>query len=201
MIISGISGVLLAGGRSRRMGQDKRRLTVGGKPLFQRALSVFQELFPQIIVVVAEDSSVTEGLQHQVVSDLIPGKGPMGGLYTGLSFSQNPYVFLAACDMPFLSPPLVLRLCENTKDSDVSMVQLRTGFQPMQGVYSKKCLSPLKDLIEKDQLQMQNLLDSSGLSINIVDQETIKDLDENFVSFINVNTPSDLEMANKLCSS
>ena len=131
------------------MGQDKRGLIVGGKPLFQRVLSVFEKLFSQIIVVVAEDSSVTEGLNHQVVSDLIPEKGPMGGLYTGLSYSQNPSVFLAACDMPFLFPSLVLRLCENTKDFDVSMVQLRTGFQPMQGVYSKKCLPALKVLIEK----------------------------------------------------
>ena len=182
-------------------GQDKRGLSVGGQTLFQRVLSVFNEIFLETIVVVAEHSGITEGLKHQVVTDLIPEKGPMGGLYTGLFYSTQPSVFMAACDMPFLCIPLVGRLCEISKNADITMVQLQTGVQPMQGVYSKKCLPTLKDMIEKNQLGMQNLLDTSGLAVKIVDQETIIDLDKNFVSFMNVNNPSDLEMANKLCRS
>ncbi len=201
MNLEAISGVLLAGGQSRRMGQDKRRLSVGGQSLFCRVLSVFEELFAEVIVVVAEQSTVTEGLNHKVVTDLIPGKGPMGGLYTGLSYCTKSSVFVAACDMPFLRLPLMKRICETSKNYDATVVRLSIGIQPMQGVYSKKCLPILKEMIDMDQLGMRSLLSRSELTIKLVDEENIKDLDPNCVSFMNINTPSDLEMANKLCRS
>ncbi len=189
----------MAGGLSRRMGKDKRAVAVDGETLFNRVLHVYEELFKEIIVVVAEPSAITDGLSHAVVTDLIPQKGPMGGLYTGLSHATESRVFTAACDMPFLSVPLVRRLCEFSMNSDVTMVRLDIGMQPMQSIYSKKCVAALQSLIDENQLEMRSILSRPELVHHIVDQEQILDLDPHCVSFMNVNTPSDLEMANKLC--
>ncbi len=202
MKIANVSGVLLAGGQSRRMGQDKRLVLVDGVSLFQRVLSIFEQVFTETIVVVAQHSSVTEGLSHRVVTDVIPGKGPVGGLHTGLFYSREPFVFLAACDMPFLEIALIQRICQLSKESDnadACMFELSTGIQPMQGVYSQKCISSLESMIRNDQLSMQGLLNRTELKVQTLDQAKIEDLDPNFVSFMNINTPSDLEMANKLC--
>ncbi|GJL63324.1 MAG: putative molybdenum cofactor guanylyltransferase [Nitrospirales bacterium] len=197
----GFSGVILAGGLSRRMGQDKRGVTVGGETLFNRVLRVYESIFSEIIIVVAEHSPFTENLRHKVVTDIIPQKGPLGGLYTGLSYSTEPCVFMVACDMPFLSSSLIRRLCDMSLNFDVLMVQLQTGVQPMQGVYSKKCLPVLKRMIDTNHLEMRDIVSNSELVPRIVDQEDVKDLDPNFISFMNVNTPADLEMANKFSGS
>ena len=202
MKIDGISGVLLAGGQSRRMGHDKRCLTVGGSTLFQRVLSIFERVFTKTIIVVAQHSSVTEGLSQQVITDEIYGKGPIGGLHAGLSRSNESHIFLAACDMPFLQVPIIERICKlvNNADAvDVLMVKLMTGIQPMQGVYSKNCIPILEDMMRTDQLSMQKLALCSELNVKVVEQSYIADLDQNFLSFMNINTPADLEMANKLC--
>lgn len=200
-MITDVSGVLLAGGLSRRMGKDKRAVAVDGETLFNRVLHAYEEVFTEIIIVVAEPSSITDGLSHSVVTDLIPQKGPMGGLYTGLSHTTKSRVFTAACDMPFLSVPLIHRLCEFSTHADVTMVHLDIGIQPMQSIYSKKCIAALRSLIDENQLEMRSILSQPELAYKIVDQKQIVDLDSHCVSFMNVNTPSDLEMANKLCRS
>ncbi len=203
MKIQGMSGVLLAGGKSRRMGQDKRNVTVGESTLFLCVLSIFEEVFDEIIVVIAEESSVTENLSHKVITDEIPGKGPIGGLHAGLLHSTQSSVFLAACDMPFLQVSVIERICQSVSDInnvsqvDVAMVRLLTGIQPMQGIYSKNCIPALESMIRNNELSMQKIPLQSGLHCQFIDQTHIEDLDKNFMSFMNVNTPSDLEMANK----
>ena len=204
MKLQGVSGVLLAGGQSRRMGQDKRRLSVGEDTLLQRVLSVFETVFEETIIVVAEHSSVTDGLRHLVLTDIIPKMGPVGGLYTGLTQSKNDHVFLAACDMPFLDPFLISRIFKLFTEShgmDISMVKLNTGMQPMQGIYSKKCLKSLKEMVNEGRLSLKELKDNACLKVRIIEQDELVDLDQNFVSFMNINTPADLEMANKLIRS
>ena len=183
------------------MGQDKRELSVGGDTLLRRAIKIFDSVFSQTLVIVAEHSAVTNNLHHKVLADTIPDKGPVGGLFTALSHSASSWVFLAACDMPFLSASLVRRLCELSQNFDVSMVQLSTGLQPMQGVYSKQCRPILKRMIDNDQLELRKIFSHSELKTNVVEESQIRDLDQNFLSFMNVNTPSDLEMANKLLRS
>ena len=188
------------------MGQDKRSVTVGESTLFHRVLSIFEKVFDEIIIVIAEESSVTESLSHKVITDIISGKGPIGGLHAGLLHSMQPSVFLAACDMPFLHVPIIERICQAVSDIntvnqvDVAMVRLLTGIQPMQGIYSKNCIPALENMIRNNELSMQKIPLQSDLHCQFIDQKHIEDLDKNFVSFMNVNTPSDLEMANKFVS-
>ena len=100
-LISDVTGVLLAGGKSRRMGQDKRFLSVGPGTLYGRSLAVLRAVFEQVVVVVAQDSPSIEA-EVPVLRDLIPDCGSLGGLYTGLKQAGTEWVFAVACDMPFL---------------------------------------------------------------------------------------------------
>src|SRR5262245_24376653 len=89
-MISGVTGVLLAGGKSRRMGEDKRFLSVGEGTLFDRSLAVLRSLFETVFVVIAQDSPALRS-DVPVLRDLIPDCGSLGGLYTGLKQAVTPY--------------------------------------------------------------------------------------------------------------
>jgi len=180
------------------MGCDKRNLIISGKSLFTHVLHVLESVFSEIIIVVATISSVVQKMNHQVVTDLIPDKGSAGGLYTGLSYSSNPQVFAVACDMPFLNPAVIKKVCSLSFSMDVAMVKLSNGFQPMHSVYSKQCFPVLHRMINDNQLRLQDLLLQKDLTTKILGQEVVQAIDPQFKSFLNVNTPADLEVAEKL---
>jgi molybdopterin-guanine dinucleotide biosynthesis protein A len=179
-----MTGVLLAGGKSLRMGSDKRFLDLGGRTLLDRSLSVLERLFPEAIVSVAEPVPQLAGLRHRVVADLIPGAATLGGLYSGLSCATRTRVFAAACDMPLLNASVIERLAQ--------------GLQPMHAVYSKACLPVLEQMIRGKNFRLQDLVQAPGLSVRILTEDDVRDLDPQFLSFLNVNTPADLEFSRKL---
>ena len=188
----------MAGGKSRRMGRDKRFLELDGQPLLQRALSVLQGLFPEVLVAVAEPLPQLTGQGYRMVLDLIPNCATLGGLYTGLFFASHPRVFAIGCDMPFLNPKVVKRLAETGPQADVVMPRLATGLQPMHAVYSKACLPHLERMAKEQRLKVQNLAEIAGLTVKLVPEKDFLDLDPQLLSFFNINTPADLEFARKL---
>ena len=198
VMISDMTGVLVAGGKSRRMGRDKRFLELDGQPLLQRALSVLQGLFPEVLVAVAEPLPQLTGQGYRMVLDLIPNCATLGGLYTGLFFASHPRVFAIGCDMPFLNPKVVKRLAETGPQADVVMPRLATGLQPMHAVYSKACLPHLERMAKEQRLKVQNLAEIAGLTVKLVPEKDFLDLDPQLLSFFNINTPADLEFARKL---
>lgn len=198
VMISDMTGVLVAGGKSRRMGRDKRFLELDGQPLLQRALSVLQGLFPEVLVAVAEPLPQLTGQGYRMVLDLIPNCATLGGLYTGLFFASHPRVFAIGCDMPFLNPKVIKRLAETGPQADVVMPRLATGLQPMHAVYSKACLPHLERMAKEQRLKVQNLAEIAGLTVKLVPEKDFLDLDPQLLSFFNINTPADLEFARKL---
>ncbi|MDE3017405.1 MAG: molybdenum cofactor guanylyltransferase [Nitrospirota bacterium] len=196
--IGQMTGLLLAGGKSRRMGRDKRFLELGGRTLLERSLSVLDSLFAEVIVSVAEPLPELRELRARVVTDIIPDCATLGGLYTGLFSSSYPRVFAAACDMPFLAVPLIQRMIDLGRDADVVMVRLANGLQPMHAIYSKACLPHLEQMLRVKNLRVQELLSASGLSVKILSEDDVRDADPQLLSFLNVNQPADLEFARKL---
>ncbi|MGH7230696.1 MAG: molybdenum cofactor guanylyltransferase [Nitrospiraceae bacterium] len=193
-----ITGVLLAGGKSRRMGRDKRFLDFGGRTLVERGLIVFEQLFSEILLVVAEPTPQLSKFGHRVITDVVPDCGSLGGLYTGLSYASHPRVFAAACDMPFLDPAVITLLAAFDREADVVIPQLATGLQPMHAIYSKDCLPRLKLMMSAGNLRLHELAGIAELSVQVVPEEQIRSIDPRFLSFINVNRPADLELARKL---
>ncbi len=199
--LEGLTGVLLAGGKSRRMGQDKRWLKLGGRPLFHRALSALEGLFQEILIVVAEPLPQLEGTAHRVVTDLIPNCATLGGLYTGLSYASCRRIFAVGCDMPFLSPKLITQMTALDRQADVVMAELATGLQPLHAVYSKACLPHMERMAKTGQLKVQELVQAPGLSVRLVPERDVRSVDPEGLSFMNVNTPADIEFVRKLLAS
>ncbi len=195
--IPGVSGLLLAGGRSTRMGRDKRFLDVGGQPLIFRALSVLEQIFEEVLISVAEPVEELKETAHRIIPDRIPGCATLGGLLSGLEASHQSCVFAVACDMPFLNEALVRRMAEEAENADVVMAKLSSGVQPMHALYSKACVPYLEQMIARHCLKLQALLDLPGLTIRVLEEESVRKVDPQLLSFMNVNTPADLEFARK----
>lgn len=197
-MIGEVSGVVLAGGKSKRMGMDKRHLSVHGKPLLDRVTSVLLELFPEVLLVLAEEDISRQDDRMRIVTDLIPDCAAVGGLYAGLYHSRYPRVFVVACDMPFINPAVIELFLQKIDATDIVMAQLVTGLQPLHGLYSKQCLPILKEMIDARDLRLQNIVDKQDLTVHRVPETEIKRLDPQLLSFLNVNSPADLELANKI---
>ena len=199
-MISEVTGILLAGGKSRRMGEDKRYLLVGEQTLLGRSLAVLQTVFREVVIVIAQDSAPLDRLACQVLRDLIPDCGGLGGLYTGLKQAPTEHVFVVACDMPFLSPPVIGHFLKLRTEVDIVMAKLSNGLHPMHAVYGKQCLPLLEQMIAARNLKIQDLVGQSALRVRLVTNSELAALDPTTRSFYNVNTPADLEAARALTS-
>lgn len=193
-MIGDVTGILLAGGKSRRMGEDKRFLLIGEHTLFERTLAVLQSIFQTVCVVIAQDSPPLEA-GVPVVRDLVAGCGSLGGLYTGLKHTHTEYVFAVACDMPFLNPTLVRHMVSLKDKADIVMVRLEQGLQPTHALYSRRCLPVIEGMLHARQLKIQYLATHPSLHTRLVSDSELRMIDHEGLSFINVNTPADLDAA------
>ena len=193
-IVTEVTAVLLAGGKSRRMGEDKRFLSVGEKTLFDRSLAVLRAVFRNVMVVIAQDSPALQA-DVPVLRDLVPDCGSLGGLYTGLKQAATPSVFAIACDMPFLDEATVRYFIELKGDADVVMAKLDNGWQPMHALYHQRCLPVMESLIKARTLQIHQLATHPSLRVRVVTPADLSAIDPLGRSFYNVNTPADLAEA------
>lgn len=191
------TGVLLAGGKSRRMGEDKRHLALGEQTLLERGLSVLQSIFQEVLVVIAQDSPPL-GVDAKVVRDLVPDCGSLGGLYTGLMQATTPCIFVVACDMPFLNQTVIAQFTSQRAAADIVVAKLDGRLHPMHALYSKRCLPVLEQMIRERQLKIQEIVSEPSLQVRYVTEADLLTVDPSWRSFYNVNTLADLEAARSL---
>jgi len=189
------TGVILAGGKSRRMGEDKRFLKVGESTLLERSVHVMSRVFSEVLVIIAQDSPALEVPGCVVHRDLIPDCGSLGGLYTGLVQASRGRIFVVACDMPFVNPDMIRWFLARDQEADIVMAQLETGLQPLHAVYGTRALPYLRQRVEARQLKIQTVVSEPSLRVRIVLPSEWKDLDPESRSFQNVNSPADLQAA------
>jgi molybdopterin-guanine dinucleotide biosynthesis protein A len=192
-----VTGVLLAGGKSRRMGEDKRYLVVGEQTLLERGLGVLRSMFHEVLVVIAQDSAPLD-IDARVVRDLVPDCGSLGGIYTGLTQATTPYIFAVACDMPFLNQAVITHFTNRRDTADIVMARLATRLHPMHALYGKGCLPAMEQMIVARQLKIQELVSHASLRVQYVTEADLLSIDPSWRSFHNVNTPEDLEAAYSL---
>jgi molybdenum cofactor guanylyltransferase len=192
-----VTGVLLAGGKSRRMGEDKRYLVVGEQTLLERGLVVLRSIFQEVLVVIAQDSPPLD-VAARVVRDLVPDCGSLGGLYTGLTQATAPCIFVIACDMPFLDQAVIAQFTSRRATADIVMAKLAARLHPMHALYGKRCLPALEQMIRARQLKIQEMVSHASLRVRYVTEADLLTLDPSGRSFQNVNTPADLEVARSL---
>jgi molybdopterin-guanine dinucleotide biosynthesis protein A len=192
-----VTGVLLAGGKSRRMGEDKRYLVVGEQTLLERGLGVLRSIFQEVLVVIAQDGPPL-GVDARVVRDLVPDCGSLGGLYTGLTQATAPCIFVVACDMPFLDQAVIAQFTSRRATADIVMAKLAARLHPMHALYGKRCLPAVEQMIRARQLKIQEMVSHASLRVQYVTEADLLTIDPSWHSFQNVNTPADLEAARSL---
>ncbi|HEY5626844.1 MAG TPA: molybdenum cofactor guanylyltransferase [Nitrospira sp.] len=196
-MIESVTGILLAGGKSRRMGEDKRFLHVGEQTLFERSLGTLRSCFSEVLVVIAQDSPALQA-EVPVIRDLVPDCGSLGGLYTGLAQALTPYVFVVACDMPFLDPKAIRAVVDLKGRADIVMARRENGLQPMHALYGKRCLPVMEAMAKERRLKIQEIASDPALTVYVIGEAELNRIDPDGRSFLNVNTPSDLQAARKL---
>ncbi|MBM4138434.1 MAG: molybdenum cofactor guanylyltransferase [Nitrospira sp.] len=196
-MISDVTGILLAGGKSRRMGEDKRFLLVGGQPLYARSLAILRSIFQEVRIVIAQDSPALSA-DVPVSRDHVPNCGTLGGIYTALKESETAHIFVVACDMPYLNSDVICYLVSLKNQADAVIVRLSQGVQPTHAVYSRQYLPVFEEMIQSGRLKVQDCLSHSSIKVRLVEFEELREIDPNGHSFLNVNTPADLEIVRSL---
>ena len=187
-----ITGLILAGGKNLRMGQNKAFLEFAGQRIIDRTKNLFLELFDEVLLVTNFLPDYLD-LNLRAVADLYAGKGAMGGIYTGLFHASYPHAFVAACDMPFLNKSLISRIASLAPGYDIVIPKTPDGLQPLHAIYSQKCLPFMDDQLHKNNLRILDFFDR--VKKREVPTGEILPLDPKLASFLNVNTPEDLARA------
>jgi molybdenum cofactor guanylyltransferase len=206
-MLPGVSGVILAGGQSRRMGQNKAFLDFGGMPLIAHVIERLRAICTETMII-ADDVDAYARFDLRVVADVFPGKGSLGGIYTGLQSAHEEHILAVACDMPFLNEALLHHLTLFASRYDVIVPRARSplgkpshlameailwDLQPLHAVYAKSCLAAMQKHIGAGHLQIVRIFED--LRIHIVEPTEVDRFDPMHKSFLNVNTPEEWTIA------
>jgi molybdopterin-guanine dinucleotide biosynthesis protein A len=186
-----ISGAILAGGKSTRMGRDKAVLEVGGKRLIDRLVDGLQQIFPEVMIV-ANTPGPYDNLGVRVIPDLIPDLGGLGGIYTATTIASQPWVFVMACDMPFFNPGLIRYLASLTSDWD-AVVPYSDDWEPLHALYGKTCLPHMERQIQCGTLKVAGFF--PHVRVRRVGIEELTPYDPQGLSLFNMNTPEEFARA------
>ena len=192
----GVSGIVLAGGLSRRLGRDKAVEPIGGEPLIARCIGRLSAVAAEIIVVV---NDVERGEQLplpqtcRVALDVYADSGSLGGIFSGVSAMGGEWGVVVACDMPFLNIALLKHMLSLREGFDAVVPVLDRRPEPTHALYSKACLPHIERRLQAGDLKIARFFDD--VSVRYVSQEEVDAHDPDHLSFFNVNTQSDLDRA------
>ena len=195
-----VTGVILAGGRSRRMGQNKALMRLGDESLIAHVIRQMESVTDELLLITNEPNPYTV-LGLPMYADILPDMGALGGIYTGLTYAANSAVICVGCDMPLLQLNLLSHLTTLLGDYDavvpcVEAVDRPTPvFQTLSAVYSKRCLPVIDEMLAAGELRVHALYDR--IDVRIVEPHEWQAFDPQGLSFFNINTPEDFEKANK----
>ena len=184
-----MTGVILAGGESTRMGQNKAFIEIYGERIINRTVSLFNEIFDDVLLVTNSPLDYLD-LNVKIVTDLIPGKGSLGGIYTGLFFSPSPKAFFVGCDMPFLDKDVIAYFLNVAETADTVVQRSGQHWEPLHAVYSRKFIKPIERLMEQGDLKIIKAY--KWMKVREIRREELEPIDPGLHSLVNINTPEEL---------
>ena len=188
--IDDCTGVLVAGGRARRLGgAAKGFLRLQGESVAARSLALFRRLFDEVLVV-ANDPEPWRALGVPVVPDAIPGKGAPGGVHAGLRASRAGWIFAAACDMPFLAEEPIRHLAALRGEAPAVVVAWERGLEGMHAFWSREALPTVERMLRDGDPSLREI--AAAVGARIVPEPEWRLVDPEGRSFENANTPEDL---------
>ena len=192
-----ISSLILAGGQSSRLGIDKAFLEINGQILIERTVAKMAQLCQEVIIVTDLPEKFTH-LEARLVSDIYPGKGALGGIYSGLKAACHHHSLVVACDMPFLNFDLLHFIIDLAPEQDVVIPRVNGLLEPLHAIYSKNCLGPIEELLARGGRKIIDFFPK--VRVRYVEEDVVNRFDPQHFSFININTPADLERVKRLVS-
>jgi molybdenum cofactor guanylyltransferase len=187
-----VTAIVLAGGKSSRLGRDKALEKIGGKYLIERVIHSLSQLGEDIIVVTAAPNQLSD-LNVEKVLDTYPRTGAKVGLCTGINASLSFYSLVVACDMPFLNIDLLRYLLDSASGYDAAIPRIGDKIEPLHAVYSKNCIPILEEQISKDKLKISDLFNE--INVRYVEVGEIERYDPQHLSLFNINSEADLKRA------
>ena len=187
-----MTGIVLAGGASRRMGIDKAFLKLNGLPLVELILRSMKNVFKDIIIV-TNTPHLYGSYGTRVVTDAFEQSGPLTGIYSGLSHARDEFGFVVACDMPYLNQELIAYMAGLASDHDVVVPWLADSFEPLHAVYRKSLLPLMREQIGRDRRSVQDMF--GQVVVRRVEAHEVDLFDPAHKSFKNLNTPQEYEEA------
>lgn len=195
-----VSCIILAGGKSTRLGRNKVVERIGDQSLLERVISSLSIFQGDIMIVTSKNSSLPQLMNYsqvKIVQDVYPDRGSLGGIYSGLTASQSFYNLVVACDMPFLNLGLLRYMLDIAEGYDVVVPRVSQEiFEPLHAVYSRNCVAPLEILIRENRFKILELFPL--VKVKYVEIDEIDRFDPEHLSFFNVNTEADLKAGRDL---
>jgi len=193
-----MTSIILARGKSSRLGRSKALQVIEGKNLIQWVVDRLAILSTEIIIATAHGEAIpcSSAVRIKTVADSYPGKGPLVGIYSGLIASSNSRAIVVGCDTPFLSVSLLEYMTQICSTFDVVVPRIKNKLEPLCAVYSKNCLGPIQGLLEQNELRISELF--SMVKVKYVEEDEINSFDPEHLSFFNINSQDDLDRARKL---
>jgi molybdenum cofactor guanylyltransferase len=185
-----LTGVVLAGGESRRFGSNKALLEFGGKVLLEHCVDSLRRHCDPILVI-ANNLRLYYAIRAHLIKDLTPHQGPLGGIYTALLFSPNDWAFVKATDMPYLVPTLLDRLVQARERADVVVPMVEDRYEPLLALYHRRCLPAIAAVLEGTKRNIVEFY--HRVKVRPLEEKDWRAVDPEGRSFWNVNTPADWE--------
>jgi len=195
-----MTSIILAGGKSSRLGRNKALQIIDGKSLIQRVVDRVGMLSTEIIIVTANGEAIPcySTVDVKTVADVYPEKGPLVGIYSGLISTSSSRSLAVGCDTPFLSVSLLKYMTQMCSVYDVVVPRIKNKLEPLCAVYSENCSVPIQRLLEQNELRIDKLF--AIVKVKYIEEDEINRFDPEHLSFFNINSQADLDRARKLAT-
>ncbi len=184
------TAVILSGGENRRMPVLKAFIEVDGQKIIERNIRIMKGLFEDVSIVTNQPETYAY-LEVPMLGDVYDIRGPMTGIFTALLNSSKQWVFVSACDMPFVSTDLINHMSTRRSSVDAIVPMLQGKAEPLFSFYSKRLLAPMEKAVLSDNKSLKDFLDMKR--VQYISTNQIKKFDPEASSFINLNTPQDID--------
>lgn len=185
------TGVILAGGENRRMPQPKAFIKVNGENIIEKNLKTMKRLFKEIFIVTNQPEAYLY-LGIPMLGDIYDVRGPMTGILTSLINSMHPWVFISACDMPFINYELIYYMASKKKNYEAVVPEFKGDIEPLFAFYTKRLCHKMEKALTSGRAGLKDFLKDKR--VRYVTSEEIGNIDPEGRSFINLNTPEDVKL-------
>jgi len=190
--IPSLTGVILAGGQSRRYGTNKALEKLDGIPLIEHACMSLKKAVSQVVISTNEPE-IYEFLGLPMFRDQVKGLGPLSGIHAALRFIRGEAGFFVACDMPFLNPSLIRHMAECCRDADAVVPRIGPYVEPLHSLYKKTCRPSVDHAVARREKKIVSFF--GEIKVHYVEESMIRRYDPEMETFVNINNPEEFRKA------